>query len=162
MRQEIVESQNIDAFAREATTWDQEAGRAFPAADQAGHPLANAVNARVAAVKANDPDFFIRSPDAGFALVAAEAAKLGIAPIAKQNGPVPSPQQPVPIAAPVAMPGYVQGSHRPADGPAPDPTMAFLNRMADAEKSGSFGAQLEAARSFSSGGFQSSGVAFAG
>jgi predicted secreted protein len=162
MRQELAEGQQIDAFSREATTWDQEAGRAFPAADQAGHPLANAVNARVAAIKAQDPDFFIRSPDAGFSLVASEAAKLGIAPIAKQTGPVPSPQQPVPIAAPVAMPGYVQGSHRPADGPAPDPTMAFLNRMADAEKSGSFASQLDAARSFSSGGFNAAGVAFAG
>lgn len=162
MRQELAEGQQIDAFSREASTWDQEAGRAFPAADQAGHPLANAVNARVAAIKAQDPDFFIRSPDAGFSLVASEAAKLGIAPIAKQTGPVPSPQQPVPIAAPVAMPGYVQGSHRPADGPTPDLTMAYLNRMAEAEKSGSFAAQLEAARSFSSGGFNSAGVAFAG
>jgi predicted secreted protein len=162
MRHEIAEGQQIDAFAASATQWDQTAGQMFPAADQAGHPLANAVNARVAAVKASDPDFFIRSPDAGFALVAAEAAKLGIAPISKQTGAVPSLQQPVPIAAPVALPGYVQGSHRPADGAAPDATMAFLNRMAEAEKSGSFGSQLEAARSFSSGGFQASGVAFAG
>lgn len=162
IRAELDENQSIDDFAREANQWDAEAGRAFPAADQPGHPLYAAVQARVAAVKASDPNFFIRSPDAGLSLVALEAAKLGIAPIAKPTGTAPSPHQPVPIAAPVALPGSVQGSHRPADGPAPDATQAWFQRMAAAEKSGSLAAQLDVARSFTESGSVHGGVAFAG
>ncbi|MHB1082159.1 MAG: DnaJ domain-containing protein [Prosthecobacter sp.] len=79
--EEMSDDEKVRQFETAAKAWDIETGRAFPDVDQAGHPLANAVNARVAAVKANDPDYFIRTPDAGYKLVASEAAKLGIAPI---------------------------------------------------------------------------------
>lgn len=160
MRQEANQEREIEAFAIEANGWDDEAGRAYPAADQPGHPLSAAVQARVAAIKSQDPDFFIRSPDAGFSLVATEAAKLGIPPIPKPTGTAPSPHQPVPIAAPVAMSGHVQSSHRPAETPPVDETVAFFQRMADAEKTGSLAAMISASRTFAPGGTVHSGVAF--
>ena len=155
MRREQQEQEEITQFAKDANEWDARATAAFPAADQPNHPLALAVDAAVARIKAADPDYFIRDPRAGFALVALEAENLGIAPI--QRGTAPSPHAPSPIQAPVALPGSVQGSHRPG-GEQQDSSQDFFKKMAAAEKAG-LASELDLAREFTGGSMH--GVTFA-
>lgn len=145
-RAEIEETQAAQQFVSEAQTWDARAGQAFPDSDRKGSPLDLAVTARIAAIKAVDPEYFNRTPDAGFGLVAVEAAKLGIAPQPiPQAGSLPTPQQPQPIQAPVAQPGFVQASHRPGEQQPMDAGQQFLRNLQAAEQAG-FGAELMLAK----------------
>lgn len=159
VRDEIQSNQEAAAFVQQASGWDNEADRAFPETLVKGSPLDAAVTARVDAIKRTDPDYFNRSPDAGFNLVAAEAAKLGIAPRPRQvPGTVPTPQTPQAINAPSALPGSVQVSHRPGDSPPQSAGQKFISDLLAAEKGG-FAAELALSKQFSGGNF--AGVAFA-
>jgi len=160
MRNEIEQDRNITAFAQEANQWEALATQAFPEADTPGSPLHAAVQAKLNAVLAADQDYFTRSPDAGYSLVASEAAKLGIAPKVVQQGAAPAPGMPQNITVPVAMPGSMQASHRPSSQIQPSPHAAFAAQLAAAEQHG-FAGELALARKMAQGGFTGDGVQFA-
>lgn len=159
VRNELQEDRRITEFAQEANQWESLATQAFPDADSPGSPLKAAVDAKLNAVLAADPDYFTRSPDAGYSLVASEAAKLGIAPKVVQQGAAPAPGMPQHITVPVAMPGSMQASHRPSSQVQPSPQAAFAAQLAAAEQHG-FAGELALARQMARGGFTGDGVQF--
>ena len=159
VRNELQEDRRISEFANDANRWESLATQAFPDADVPGSPLKAAIDAKLTEVLARDPDYFTRSPDAGYALVAGEAAKLGYAPKVVPQGAAPAPGTPQNITVPVAMPGSMQGSHRPSSQVQPSPHQAFANQLAAAQQGG-FAAELALARQMSRGGFVGDGVQF--
>ena len=159
VRNELQEDRRVTEFAQEANQWESLATQAFPDADSPGSPLKAAVDAKLNAVLAADPDYFTRSPDAGYSLVASEAAKLGIAPKVVQQGAAPAPGMPQHITVPVAMPGSMQASHRPSSQVQPSPQAAFAAQLAAAEQHG-FAGELALARQMARGGFTGDGVQF--
>ena len=159
VRGELQEDRRVTEFAQEANRWESLATQAFPDADAAGSPLKAAVDAKLNAVLAADPDYFTRSPDAGYSLVASEAAKLGIAPKVVMQGAAPAPGMPQHITVPVAMPGSMQASHRPSSQVQPSPQAAFAAQLAAAEQHG-FAGELALARQMARGGFAGDGVQF--
>lgn len=159
VRNELQEDRRVTEFAQEANQWESLATQAFPDADTIGSPLKAAVDAKLNAVLAADPDYFTRSPDAGYSLVASEAAKLGIAPKVVQQGAAPAPGMPQHITVPVAMPGSMQASHRPSSQVQPSPQAAFAAQLAAAEQHG-FAGELALARQMARGGFTGDGVQF--
>lgn len=159
VRNELQEDRRITEFAQEANQWEALATQAFPDADNPSSPLKAAVDAKLNAVLAKDPDYFTRSPDAGYSLVASEAAKLGIAPKVVQQGAAPAPGMPQHINVPVAMPGSMQASHRPSSQVQPSPQAAFAAQLAAAEQHG-FAGELALARQMARGGFTGDGVQF--
>lgn len=159
VRGELQEDRRVTEFAQEANRWESLATQAFPDADAAGSPLKAAVDAKLNAVLAADPDYFTRSPDAGYSLVASEAAKLGITPKVVMQGAAPAPGMPQTIQVPVAMPGSMQTSHRPSSQAQPSPQAAFAAQLAAAEQHG-FAGELALARQMARGGFAGDGVQF--
>jgi len=159
VREEMAAEARLNQFAADAQKWDNMATAAYPDSDVPGTNLQKAVDARVQAILANDPDYFIRSPDAGYSLVATEAAKLGIAPKVTQQGAVPAPGTPQPISGMVALPGSVQTSHRPSQQPQPAPGHGQAYTLAAAEAQG-FAGELALGRQIARGGFSGDGVQF--
>lgn len=160
IRQEIQDNVLLEEFAHKANEWDRLASQAWSDADVPGTPLKAAVDAKIQEVLTNDPEFFTRSPDAGYALVAAEAGKLGIAPKIAPQGAAPAPGSPQNIQVPVAMPGSMQGSHRPPMQVQQSPQQAFAVQLAAAEQGG-FAGELALAKQFARGGIVADGVNFA-
>jgi hypothetical protein len=160
VRRELQDNARLEQFAQEANEWDRLATQAWSDADVPGSPLKAAVDAKIQEVLNNDPDYFTRSPDAGYALVAAEAGKLGIAPKIAPQGAAPAPGSPQNIQVPVAMPGSMQGSHRPPMQVQQSPQQAFATQLAAAEQRG-FAGELALAKQFARGGIVADGVKFA-
>lgn len=158
-RAEYTEREQLTQFAQASNAWDQRASQTFPDADIPGTPLKAAVDARIAEIVETDPGYFSRSADAGFALVAAEAGKLGVSPQIQQQGSPPSPGAPGTIHVPPAMPGSVQGSHRPAQQAPLNPTQQFLETFKAAEQGG-LGAEMALAKQIAQGGYMAQGVKF--
>ena len=144
VRSELAQQDAANEFASQAAKWDDRAGKTYPDADIEGSALNLAIQAKASEVSAADPDYFHRSPRAGFDLVAIVAAERGIAPKTTQGG-VPTPQTPQPIQAPAVVQGQ-QAPHRPAPQAPMDATQAWLASIKAAEQGG-FGAELALARS---------------
>jgi len=144
VRSELAQQDAANEFASQAAKWDDRAGKTYPDADIEGSALNLAIKAKALEVSAADPDYFHRSPRAGFDLVAIVAAERGIAPKTTQGG-VPTPQTPQPIQAPAVVQGQ-QAPHRPAPQAPMDATQAWLASIKAAEQGG-FGAELALARS---------------
>lgn len=159
VREEMAAEARLNQFAVESERWDKMATAAYPDSDVPNTELQKAVDAKVQAILASDPDYFSRSPDAGYSLVATEAAKLGIAPKVTQQGAAPAPGTPQPISGMVALPGSVQASHRPSQQQQPSPGQQFAAQLAAAEAQG-FSGELALARQIARGGFASDGVQF--
>lgn len=158
-RQEIIEQQEVTRFATESNRWDTMADQTFPDVVRTGTPLQSAVDVQVKRIIRDDPDYFSRSTDAGFQLVATEAAKLGIAPQRQQQGSPPSPGAPGTIQVPPAMPGSVQGSHRPAQQVQQSAGQVFAESLKVAEQGGLAG-EIALANKLLTGGFMTQGVQF--
>lgn len=156
VRSELSQQAAMQQFGEQARQWDNRAGQAYPEADIEGSPLNLAIKAKAAEITAQDPDYFHRSPRAGFDLVAIAAAERGIAPKPTQGG-VPTPQTAQPIQAPPVMQGQ-QAPHRPAPQAPKDAMAAWLERVKAAETAG-LGAELDLARSYEQA---FAGVTFAG
>ena len=165
VRNELQEDRRVTEFAQQANQWESLANQAFPDADNPSSPLKAAVDKKLSQILYGDehtppdPDYFTRSPDAGYSLVASEAAKLGIAPKVVQQGAAPAPGMPQHITVPVAMPGSMQASHRPSSQVQPSPQAAFAAQLAAAEQHG-FAGELALARQMARGGFTGDGVQF--
>ena len=157
VRSELSQQESMRQFGEQARQWDNRAGQAYPEADLEGSPLNLAIKAKAAEMSAADPDYFHRSPRAGFDLVAIVAAERGIAPKTTQQGGPPTPQTPQPIVAPPVMQGQ-QAPHRPAPQAPKDAMAAWLDQVKAAEQAG-LGAEMNLARTYDQA---FAGVSFAG
>lgn len=157
VRNELSQQAAAQQFGEQARQWDNRAGQAYPEADIEGSPLNLAIKAKAAEMSAADPDYFQRSPRAGFDLVAIVAAERGIAPKPTQQGGPPTPQTPQPIVAPPVMQGQ-QAPHRPAPQAPKDAMAAWLDSVKAAEQAG-LGAEMNLARNYDTA---FAGVTFAG
>ena len=146
VRNELTQQEAMRQFGEQARQWDNRAGQAYPEADIEGSPLNLAIKAKAAEMTALDPEFFHRSPRAGFDLVAIVAAERGIAPKTTQQGGPPTPQTPQPIVAPPVMQGQ-QAPHRPAPQAPKDAMAAWLDSVKAAEQAG-LGAEMQLARNY--------------
>jgi hypothetical protein len=110
VQEEMSDDEKDRQFQIMVEAWEAEAGRAFPDANIAGSALSLAIEQQLNVIKRTDPEYLLRSPDAGYKLVAAEAAKLGIAPL---SHPSKSFLSALPTAKDMA--GTLELRHLPSD-----------------------------------------------